>query len=637
MNATRRLTNRASGVSGILRLQRVVFVCLALLLMNSPSPGGADGSIPERLRSVPDWARDAVWYQIFPERFCNGDQGNDPIVDDVAVSYPFERPKNWQVSKWTGDWYELQPWEKATGKGFYEIIHQRRYGGDLQGVLEKLDYLQDLGVTALYFNPLFEAPSLHKYEATMYHHIDNNFGPNPTGDAAVWATERPEDPSTWKWTSADSLFLKVVAGAHRRGMHVIIDGVFNHVGTTFWAFHDVRAKGKSSKFRDWFSVTSWDDPLTPGDEFDYRGWIGLKDLPELREDSSGIVAGPREHIHGVVKRWMDPNGDGDPSDGIDGWRLDVAEMVGIPFWRQFRLWTREINPDSYLTGEVWWEDWGNNKMFNAEPWLRGDVFDAVMNYRWASEAMHFFRDKEMKITATQFVARLDALRGDYRPEANAVLMNLYSSHDTDRLGSMMVNRDLLFDHRVSARDDRSYDVRKPTGEEIRRQKLLVLFQMTYPGAPMVYYGDEVGMWGGDDPDERKPMVWPDMKYDPEVSHPYRKARPEDAVAFDTALHDEYRSLMRMRTAEPALRRGEYRVMLARDAEDALVFERAYGRDTLLVFVNNGEQTTLAIPLPGRAEGSLWRDVRTGDQFEVTKGILTVALPRVAGRILKARD
>jgi len=217
-------------------LAAIIFVALGSSSLPACVQTDTDQRIPERVRRVPEWARDAVWYQIFPERFRNGDPQNDPTVDDVVLSYPFNRPADWHVSTWTGDWYALQPWEKATGKTFYEIVHQRRYGGDLQGVLDKLDYLKDLGVTALYFNPLFESPSLHKYDATMYHHIDNNFGPDPAGDARMWASERPEDPATWQWTSADRLFLKVVDEAHQRGMRVIIDGVFNHVGTTFWAF-----------------------------------------------------------------------------------------------------------------------------------------------------------------------------------------------------------------------------------------------------------------------------------------------------------------------------------------------------------------------------------------------------------------
>ncbi|HYQ85689.1 MAG TPA: alpha-amylase family glycosyl hydrolase, partial [Bacteroidota bacterium] len=181
---------------------------------------------------VPAWAKRAVWYQIFPERFRNGDPKNDPRVDDLAGSWPHETPARWSISPWTSDWYRLQPWESEDAKGFYYHAQLRRYGGDLQGVIDKLDYLSDLGVTALYFNPLFESPSLHKYDATMYHHIDNNFGPDPDGDRRLWAAENPADPKTWKWSAADSLFLRLLKEAHRRGMKVVLDGVFNHVGMT---------------------------------------------------------------------------------------------------------------------------------------------------------------------------------------------------------------------------------------------------------------------------------------------------------------------------------------------------------------------------------------------------------------------
>jgi glycosidase len=418
-------------------------------------------------------------------------------------------------------------------------------------------------------------------------------------------------------------------------MHVIIDGVFNHVGTTFWAFRDVRTRGKASPYAEWFTVTSWDDPATPADEFDYRGWIGIKDLPEWREDAEGLVAGPRDHVHAVVRRWMDPNGDGDPSDGIDGWRLDVAEMVALPFWRQFRSWVRGINPEAYLTGEIWWEDWGRNKMFNAAPWLRGDAFDAVMNYRWAAECLHWVRDRKNKISASEFAARLDTIRADYRPEATAVLMNLFASHDTDRLGSMLVNVDATFDHRVSASDNPEYDVRKPGPAELRQQRLLLLLQMTYVGAPMVYYGEEAGMWGGDDPDERKPMVWPDMTFDPETHHPLGKARPHDAVAFDSLLHRDYRTLMRLRSTEPALCRGTYRVVLTDDRHDAFAFERALGADRFLVLLNNGPAATVQIPMAGSADGTLWTDVRSGESLRVEGGGIAVPVDAVAGRLLKA--
>lgn len=274
-------------------------------------------------------------------------------------------------------------------------------------------------------------------------------------------------------------------------------------------------------------------------------------------------------------------------------------------------------------------------MFNAEPWLRGDVFDAVMNYRWAAECMYFFRDHKLKINASTFTARLATLRADYRKEVTPVLMDLYASHDTDRLGSMIVNPDLWFDHMGSAKENPAYDVRKPNAEELRRQRLMVLFQMTYCGAPMVYYGEEAGMWGGDDPDERKPMLWPEMQFDPEITHPLPgKTRPADPVIFDSTLYREYRTLMRLRTAEPALRRGSFAVVAVDDAGDRFAFERAKGKDRILVVINNGDTGSLRIPRSGKAT-QRYRDVRTGETLVARGGMLVVTVDRVAGRILKA--
>ena len=185
---------------------------------------------------VPEWAKKVVWYQIFPERFSNGDKTNDPAAIDMKGAWPYSIPSDWQIHPWTSDWYKLQSWEAETGHDFYWNAGVRRFGGDLQGVINKLDYIRDLGITAIYLNPIFESPSLHKYDASMFHHIDNNFGPNPELDREIWELEDPGDPSTWKWTSADSLFLELIEECHDRNIKIIIDGVFNHVGTTFWAF-----------------------------------------------------------------------------------------------------------------------------------------------------------------------------------------------------------------------------------------------------------------------------------------------------------------------------------------------------------------------------------------------------------------
>ncbi len=582
--------------------------------------------------SVPQWAKSAIWYQIFPERFRNGDSLNDPQLEDIIGAWPHDIVSPYQVSNWTGDWYALQPWENPQ-KGFYYHVQRRRYGGDLQGVLDRLDYLQDLGINAIYFNPLFESPSLHKYDGATYHHIDDNFGPNPEYDRQILVEEDPADPTTWRWTSADSLFLHLIEVCHKRGIKVIIDGVFNHVGLNFWAFRDVIKRQQNSPFADWFIINHWDDPATPENEFDYQGWFGVRELPEIREDENGPVAGIRDYIFQAVQRWMDPNHDGNPSDGIDGWRLDVADMVSPAFWREFRKRVKAINPEAYLVGEVWWEDWAHNKMFNARPWLEGDIFDAVMNYRWAKEVMHYFVDHKNKISATEFNRRLTDLLNDYPSEVNFVLMNLVDSHDTDRLASQIVNPDGEYDHADSPKDDPDYNVRKPTDEEIQIQKLIATFQMTYLGAPMIYYGDEAGMWGADDPDCRKPMLWPDLTYDDEISHPFHQPRPRDKNVFNWDLFHHYQKLIQIRKKYVAFQQGDYHPLLLDDEKDIFAFSRTYESQTAVVILNNSTKTReLSVPLTSFSPVNSWHELISNQGYQLNDQKLKIKIPAKTGYV-----
>lgn len=570
----------------------ITLLLLTSLIFTVCTRQGAQTSGQTTLSDVPEWSKEAVWYQIFPERFYNGNAANDPTPADLEGSWPHTVAAGWQPSKWTGDWYELQSWEQADGKGFYFHAQQRRYGGDLEGVIRKLDYLSELGINAIYFNPLFESPSLHKYDATYYHHIDNNFGPDPAGDRRIWAQENPAEPATWQWTSADTTFLALIREAHRRNIRVVIDGVFNHTGIMFWAFRDLVANQENSPYKEWYTVDAWDDPSTPKNEFAYRGWMNVRELPELREDELGLVPGPAEHVKAVVRRWMDPNGDGNPEDGIDGWRLDVAEKVAIPFWKKFRQWVRELNPEAYIVGEVWWQDWRAGIMYNASPWLSGDVFDAVMNYRLAREAFNFFAGDKTKITSPEFLLRLDALRADYREQNNYALMNLYDSHDTDRIGSHIVNKDEAYDKNVGASDNRSYLVSKPGTAERETQKLMALFQMTYVGAPMIYYGTEVGMWGADDPDCRKPMLWSEFSYAPERSHPFGLNRQADLNVADDDLFAYYAALIRLRREFPVLSKGDFQALTTGAGDDVVAFHRGLGKDHAIVALNNARSEVI---------------------------------------------
>ena len=229
-------------------------------------------SAPVPLPDPKAWQDSAVWYQIFPERFRNGDPSNDPVRESLGSKEWV--PHSWQTSAWTSDWYARDAWEQAKSDDFFWTVGDRRYGGDIQGIIDKLDYLRDLGINAIYLNPVFWSGSHHKYDAFSFHHVDPWFGPDPSGDLAMIGQET-EDPATWRWTAADKLFLKMVDEAHSRGMRVVIDGVFNHAGLGFFAFEDVRKNGEASRYRDWFRVESWDDPSTPESEFRCSGWHGI--------------------------------------------------------------------------------------------------------------------------------------------------------------------------------------------------------------------------------------------------------------------------------------------------------------------------------------------------------------------------
>ncbi|WP_222619737.1 MULTISPECIES: glycoside hydrolase family 13 protein [Pontibacter] len=539
---------------------------------------------------VPHWSKTVVWYQIFPERFRNGDKSNDPTVADIKGADPKESPKAWQVHPWGSDWYKLQDYEKKNGEPeMWKHLLRRRYGGDLQGIIDKLDYLQELGITAIYLNPVFQSPSLHKYDGESYHHIDPTFGPDPAGDRKLIATEDPLDPSTWVWTSADKLALKLIREAHNRDMKIIFDGVFNHLGYNSFAFQDVVKNQQNSPYKDWFIIKSWDDPKK-GTSFDYEGWFGVKSLPELREDSTGIVAGPKHYIFNATERWMNPKGEG-IENGIDGWRLDVAFCVGHPFWKKWRKHVRSINPEAYMTAEI------VDTPDKVKPYMQGDEFDGEMNYNFAfASAEFFFNPDAMRISATEYDKRLKELRELYPTGVAYASQNLFGSHDSNRIGSHIVNRGIgnfrdwgkYFNTSV-ALNNSNYSTRKPQPEDIQLQKLFAIMQMTYVGAPMIYYGDEVGMWGGNDPDARKPMIWDDIKYEDEVFNANGTRHAPDKVEINQSLFNHYKKLVHIRKNNPALQLGTYKTLLADDENDLLVFERNYNGENVIVVINNSSK------------------------------------------------
>jgi cyclomaltodextrinase len=582
---------------------------LALLLVAACGPMRPAPPAAARL-DVPSWSADAIWYQIFVERFRNGDPSNDPTAHDIIGVTDEPPPDGWQPTPWTQDWYRQEPWAAATGKDFYGTVQFRRYGGDLQGVLDRLDYLQELGVTALYLNPVNDAPSLHKYDARNYHHIDRNFGPDPKGDERRIAAENPVDPATWGWTAADSLFLELVREVHRRKMRIIVDYSWNHTGITFWAWRDVLERQQQSPYADWYAVEAFDEPATPDtNEFRYRGWVGVPWLPEWKKIGrpegkthgaieGTLVPGVRKLVFDVTRRWLDPNGDGDPSDGVDGFRLDVAEMVPLGFWREYRRFVRNINPEAYLVGEVWWESWPD-RMYDPAPWLQGDVFDAVMNYRWFVPTRGFFSGAPPALSASGYAASLDSLAIGIAPAHVKAMMNLTASHDTPRFSTSIYNPG-RFKYHNNPREDPDYRLERPDARTRAIQELILVQQFTYLGAPHIWNGDEVGMWGADDPDERKPLVWADLEYEDETTHPLGRARPRDPVAPDTSLFRLYRDLIGLRKRHIRLfADGSLGWLRTDDASGVLAYERVLEDQRAVVAFNASDR---AQELVVKAEG-----------------------------------
>lgn len=536
---------------------------------------------------TPDWAKGAVWCQIMPERFDNGSPLNDP-----------RQPGTFRPA-WNSPWRRVRPaeletgWASAASLGYtldpdqpggmlYNLVWHRRFGGDLQGVVDRLDHLQTLGITALYCTPVFHAESMHKYGATDYRHIDPTLGSTglvpvePTPDQA-----ETTDPATWRWTDADAYFLGVVLPEARgRAMRVIIDGVWNHTGLDFWAFRDALEHGRGSRYARWYDFR-FDDT---GRVVSWGAWDKPNGhLPRFARRADGDLIEPvRDHVFDITTRWMDPNGDGDPADGIDGWRLDVAGEIAPVFWKQWRTLVKSINPDAALVGELW---------HRADGLLAGDAFDAQMNYPFAYEITGWLGLRPGMTSAD--LAR--GLRLAQTPHASVGLcqMNLLDSHDVERVWSMLANPGRAYDRGARLMDGDTYDESPPSDQTIARGLLAYALIATLEGAPMLYAGDEFAMRGADDPDNRRPIPWPDKGPYADDDRP----RPEVAERIGAWFR-----LRQDPTIGPILRFGGTRYLDSGEA-DIFVVERFLNNRSAVVVVNRSENAFDAAALvdPARAD------------------------------------
>jgi neopullulanase len=480
---------------------------------------------------TPAWVHHAIFYQIFPDRF--------------AISKKLVKPNN------------LESWDSAPSGHGYK-------GGDLLGVVEKLDYLQDLGVNALYLNPVFQSASNHRYHTHDYFQVDPMLGGNKA-------------------------LKKLLKEAHRRNMRVVLDGVFNHASRGFFQFNDILENGEKSAYLDWFDIHGF--PLNAyQSKPNYRCWWNLPALPEFNTDNLQV----REFIFSVGKYWVDQ--------GIDGWRLDVPyEIDDDVFWQEFRRVVKQANPEVYITGEI---------AADATRWLKGDQFDAVMNYLLTYGIWFFFGAEDvnqdlfgnwirshapdLKIENVQdFAGYVQALLEKYPREAVLAQMNLLDSHDTARFLSIVNGRkDLLL--------------------------LAVLFLMTYPGAPSIYYGDEIGLDGGNDPDCRKAFPW-------------------DISRWDSQMLGFYQRCISMRKAYPVLRDGDFKVLYALDQVMVYLRSSNKGDEQLLVAINRSNETRhVDVDLKGLVmDGSALQHVLANGEMVMQGGyVRDLVIAPVSGVVLK---
>ncbi len=412
------------------------------------------------IHSVPEWVKDAIFYQIFPERFFNGDKSNDPE----------------NITKW----------------GSLPESHSF-YGGDLKGIINKLDYLEELGINALYLTPIFHASTNHKYDTTDYMKIDPHFG----------------DLDTVK---------ELVSKCHKKGIRIILDAVFNHCGYYFEPFQDVLQKGEESIYYNWFHIKNTPIKTNPPN---YHSFGFTPQMPKLNTENPEVM----KYLLNVAAYWL-------KEVDIDGWRLDVANEVDHSFWREFRKVVKSIKKDAYIIGEIW---------HDSLPWLMGDQFDSIMNYPVTRACFEYFAYE--KIDSKEFKEFINSTIIRNTTQVNEVMFNLLDSHDTSRF----ITR---------------------CGGDFRKLILAMIFQLTYIGVPCIYYGTEIGIKGGDDPDCRRTMEWDEKKWN------------KDLLKL-------YRSMIYLRKNHESLRRGSFKWI--NGISDIIGYIRKTEEEEIIILINNNDE------------------------------------------------
>ncbi len=565
--------------------------------------------------STPAWSKGAVMYQIFVDRFCNGDESNDVYPGEYSYNgYPAARISNW----------EAYPDAKRDFCDFY--------GGDLQGVLNKLDYLQDLGIDVIYFNPLFVSPSSHKYDIQDYDHIDPHFGKIVEDGGDVLPQYEKNNKRAERYIKrvtgqrnleeSDKLFAKVVEEAHKRGMKVILDGVFNHCGSfNKWMdkeriYEDAAgyAKGayvsKDSPYRGYFSFSKDEWPYNAS----YDGWWGYDTLPKLNYEGSKEL---EEYILGIGRKWVSA------PYNADGWRLDVAADLGHSpeynhyFWKRFRDEVKKANPEAIILAEHYGP---------ARDWLMGDEWDTVMNYdafmeplTWFLTGMEKHSDEFKPLIVGNGREFFDTML--YAGGENFTMPSLYSA--MNELSNHDHSRFLTRTNQKVGRTDTLMPASANTGIRKYQMRQAVMVQLTWPGAPTIYYGDEAGLCGFTDPDNRRTYPW--GKEDKEL------------IGF-------HKEMIRIHKECPEILTGSVRELFAEN--NLIVYGRFNRTDAVVVAINNNsfeitrdiQIWPMGVPQDARFRQLIVTDATGYDTAIAAKaahdGVLSLTMPRNSGIVLR---
>lgn len=509
--------------------------------------------------STPEWAKGAVMYQIFVDRFFNGDETNDVMDNEyVYIGAPVCRVKDWNAMPESMD-------------------IRRFYGGDLRGVLEKLDYLQDLGVEVIYFNPLFVSPSNHKYDIQDYDYIDPHYGrivadggeclPSGAQDNLQATKYQKRTGDRKNLEASNEMFARLVDEMHRRGMRVILDGVFNHCGSfnkwmdkeRIYEKQDDYEKGayvsKDSPYHTFFHFFDTSDYEWPYN-YKYDGWWGHDTLPKLNYEDSPFL---EQYILDIGRKWVSP------PYNVDGWRLDVAADLGYSngynhiFWKRFRQAIKEANPEAIILAEHYGD---------PQEWLQGDEWDSVMNYdafmeplTWFLTGMEKHSDEfrqDLLGNADNFVNSMNHFMASMLTPSLQVAMNELSNHDHSRF--------LTRTNHKAGRVEMHGSQAASEGISKAVMREAVVVQMTWVGAPTIYYGDEVGVCGFTDPDNRRTYPW---------------------GREDKELLNFHKEMIRIHKEQPALRKGSLYILHAE--QNILAYARFNQENHVVVILNNGDE------------------------------------------------